>query len=263
MREAYLTIDDSPSPHTDALTDFLVERGVPAILFLRGDMTEIHGCDALVRAVDKGIVLGNHAWSHNRASEKPFEFYTADIQKTETVIDRIYAEAGVPRGRKYFRFPHIDRGTGGWIMDYDALGEKDRADVIAVFSDGLNINLTPPTSEMIEKKARLQKFLKAEGYSRFPSENVTFPWYQGELAEAIDVPYTYSTADWMLLDRHRGKWPYKTLDDLKRKIDQDPWLRDENSHHIILAHDKDQIETVIRDLVDYCLAQEIEFLPIP
>ena len=263
MRTAYLTIDDSPSPHTDDLTDFLVERGVPAILFLRGDMTEIYGRNALVRAVDKGIVLGNHAWSHARASEKPFEFYTADIRKTDAVIDEIYAEAGVPRGRKYFRFPHIDRGTGGWIMDYNALSERDRADVIAVFSDGLNINLEAPTAEMIEKKARLQEFLKAEGFSRFPSDGIAFPWYQGELAEAVDVPYTYSTADWMLLDRHRGKWPYKTLDDLKHKIEHDKWLQNEDSQHIILAHDKDQIDAVVRDLIDHCLAQEIEFLPIP
>jgi peptidoglycan/xylan/chitin deacetylase (PgdA/CDA1 family) len=263
MREAYLTIDDSPSVHTVALTDFLVSRGVPAIYFCRGDMMEQNGLGALVDAVRKGIVLGNHAYHHYRASEHAFDVYVGEIRETEKLIDQVYTEAGVKRGRKYFRFPHIDRGAGGWIIDYNQLSEADRADVIAVFSDGLNINLTPPTPEMLEKKAKLQAFLKAEGFSPLLSEGITFPWYQGELAHSIDMPYTYSISDWMLLNRHKGKWPYKSLDDLKVKIDQDRWFNQTNSRHIILAHDKDEIEIVIRDLVDHCLEQGVKFIPLP
>lgn len=263
QREAYLTIDDSPSAHTDALTDFLVQREVPALLFCRGDMMAENGLSSLSRAVQKGIVLGNHAWHHYRASQKPFEVYVDEIRSTETLIDQAYRDAGVARTNKYFRFPHIDRGTGGWIIDYNLLNEADREDVIAVFSDGLNIDLTPPDAEMIEKKERIQRFLKEEGFSRFPSNGITFSWYRGELEEAIDVPYTYSTSDWMLLDRHKGKWPYKTLDDLKVKIEQDKWLQDAKSRHIFLAHDKDEIEIVTRDLVDHSLKTGIKFLPIP
>lgn len=263
MREAYLTIDDSPCEHTVALTDFLVSRDVPAIYFCRGDMMEQNGLAALVDAVRKGIVLGNHAYHHYRASQTPFEVYVDEIRGTEKMIDQAYIEAGVERGKKYFRFPHIDRGTGGWIIDYDKLSAEDRDDVIAVFSDGLNIDLTPPTAEMLEKKAKLQSFLKAEGFSALGADGITFPWYQGELAEAIDMPYTYSLSDWMLLGRHQGKWPYKTIEDLKVKIEKDRWLNQPNSRNIILAHDKDEIEIFVRDLVDHCLEQGIKFIPLP
>ena len=263
MRTAYLTIDDSPSPHTDDLTDFLVERGVPALYFCRGDSILEFGASSLIRAAERGIVLGNHAFHHYRASEQPFEVYADEIRKTEDLIERIYHEARVERGARYFRFPHIDRGTAGWLIDYNRLDPVTRDDVIAVFSDGLNISLDPPTEAQIMQKARLQKFLKDEGFSQFPATGITFPWYQGEMAEAVDVLYTYSTSDWMLLNRHKGKWPYKTPDDLKAKIDADIWLQSEASRHIILAHDKDEIEILTRDLIDHCLEQDIDFLPIP
>jgi peptidoglycan/xylan/chitin deacetylase (PgdA/CDA1 family) len=264
MCEAYLTIDDSPSPHTKAMTDFLVERGVPALLFCRGDMIAECGRESLIYAVQHGLVLGNHAYHHYRASEQPFDVIAKDIMDTEALIDQVYAEAGVARGARYFRFPHIDRGAGGWIIDYDRLSPQGRDDVIAVFADGLNINLTPPTPAQLEQKRKLQDFLKDQGFSPFPAGRINFSWYRDtELATAIDVPYTYSLADWMLLDRHKGKWPYATIEDLKTKIDDDKWLSQDGSCHIFLAHDKDQIEIVLRDLVDHCLNREIGFLPIP
>lgn len=262
MPEAYLTIDDSPTQHTIALTDFLVSRDVPAIYFCRGDMMEQYGLASLIDAIRKGIVLGNHAYHHYRASQKPFEVTVDEIRSTEKLINQAYAEAGVVRGKKYFRFPHIDRGAGGWIIDYNQLSAEDRDDVIAVFSDGINIDLAEPTPEMVEKKEKLQAFLKEEGYSPL-NDGITFPWYQGELAAAIDMPYTYSTSDWMLLNRHKGKWPYKSLEDLKVKIDEDRWLKDTHSRHIFLAHDKDEIEIVTRDLIDHSLAKGFKFLPIP
>ena len=97
----------------------------------------------------------------------------------------------------------------------------------------------------------------------FPAEGISFPWYQGELARAVDVPYTYSFGDWMLLSRHKGKWPYKSLDDLRNKIDTDRWLQATQNVNIILAHDKEEIDVVVRDLIDHCLERDITFLPIP
>ncbi|MBP9050968.1 MAG: polysaccharide deacetylase family protein, partial [Alphaproteobacteria bacterium] len=60
MKFAYLTIDDSPSPHTDSLTDFLVERGVPAVLFCVGERIEANP-SPIIRAIEKGMVIGNHS----------------------------------------------------------------------------------------------------------------------------------------------------------------------------------------------------------
>jgi peptidoglycan/xylan/chitin deacetylase (PgdA/CDA1 family) len=63
MHEIYLTIDDTPSPLTDDLVDGLVARGVPALLFCRGDFLDASP-DAAYRAIDKGMVLGNHGYEH-------------------------------------------------------------------------------------------------------------------------------------------------------------------------------------------------------
>ncbi|HEY8191255.1 MAG TPA: polysaccharide deacetylase family protein, partial [Alphaproteobacteria bacterium] len=65
--EAYLTIDDSPSAHTGELTVALQKRGVPALLFCRGDRMEKNP-DAIVEALECGFVIGNHAYSHTRFS---------------------------------------------------------------------------------------------------------------------------------------------------------------------------------------------------
>lgn len=261
MKFAYLTIDDSPSSHTDTLTDFLVERGVPAVLFCVGERIEENPAP-IVRAIEKGMVIGNHSFHHQRSSQLTFEDCAAQITRTEALIEAAYATAGIRRSAKYFRFPHMDRGTGGWIIDYDCVPSEYREEIIRFFADGLNISLTPPSSDLVKKKEKLQRFLKNEGFSRLPIEKITHPWFaKTEMAAAIDAMYTFSTSDWMLLGRHKGKWPYQNLEDLERKIDEDKWLQTEESAHIILAHDKEEIDFVTRDLIDHFLEREFEFLP--
>jgi peptidoglycan-N-acetylglucosamine deacetylase len=259
MRNAYLTIDDTPSPHTDALTDFLVSRNVPAILYVRGDMMEQHGTQSVVRAIQKGFVIGNHLYNHYRSSEISFEDVCAEILQTQKMIDACYAQAGTNQPLKLIRFPHLDRGSGGWIVNYDAYDEPHRSEIIKLFSDGINIDLKKPSEELFNHQRKIARFLKEEGFVPAPFNGVTLPWYRGEVAESIDALYTYSTSDWMLLDRHKGKWPYKTLDDLKRKIDEDKNLNDPTSAQIILGHDKDEIENVLPDLVDHLLRKQFNF----
>jgi len=83
------------------------------------------------------------------------------------------------------------------------------------------------------------------------------------MAVATDCLYTYSNSDWMLTQRHLGKdWPYKTLDNLKGKIDNDPWLSNSRSHHIILAHDQPEILDVTLATIRHMTHKGIEFLPI-
>ncbi len=254
----YLTIDDSPSAHTDELTDFLLAHNIPAILFCRGDRLAEHP-KAAIRAIQKGFIIANHAYSHRRASTLTYEEMVEEIQKTELLIDKAYKEAGTPRPVKYFRFPHIDRGCGGWVVDYDAVPEY-RDILTSLFSEGLNITLTPPSDGQKEKKSALQSFLRAEGFVT-PFEGITHPWYTAtEMATAVDALFTYSTADWMLSSRHAGKWPYKTWGDLKQKIDDDPWLHDENSTHVILLHDQNGLLNVSKEILQYFLNQEFVFV---
>lgn len=256
--EAYLTIDDSPSAHTGELTVALRERGVPAILFCRGDRME-YNPEPVIEALRDGFILGNHAYSHTRFSTLSFEQCVDEIERTEKLIEAAHAAAGAARRGKYFRFPHMDRGAGGWIADYDAVPAHRKA-LIELFTDGLNINLTPPSAEQIDKKKKLQRYLKENGFTA-PFPPVALPWYaETEMTTAIDAMFTYSTSDWMITARHAGKWPYKTLEDLKKKIDNDPWLWREDSRHIILTHDHDGNITTTIVLTDHLLDKGFKFL---
>ncbi len=268
---AYLTIDDSPTRHTDALTDFLLAENVPAVLFCIGSAyTDLHlQCEGMEQdaqpirnAIAKGFPIGNHTYTHRRSSELAFEEVVAEIEKTETIIDRLYREAGAARPAKLVRFPHIDRGCGSWVVDYDAAG-RHRDTLVHLFTSGLNIAMQKPTAAQVEKKARIQEYLKREGFTADVFPGVTHPWYvETEMAEARDSLMTFSTADWMLnpdFAPYAKDWAYRSLDALKGKIDDDADLQRTDSAHIILAHDHNNLFETVSALVRYMKAQGFDF----
>lgn len=262
MRTAYLTFDDSASARMDDLVSWLEEKGVPALFYCRGDRMD-ENREAAIRAVQKGFILANHTYSHQRASGEEFDWVVSDIERCESMLEEIYKEANTARSTKYFRFPHIDRGTGSWIVDYDAYPTGDRAHLLTAFADGLNVELGPrPDDTAFEKKAKLQAYLCDAGYVQ-PFKNVTVPWFaRGEIPGACDCLYTYSNCDWMLTKRHIGKWPYKTLEDLKQKARSDHYLSAEGSVGIVLAHDQAEIVDVTIALVDDMLESGLKFLEV-
>jgi hypothetical protein len=80
------------------------------------------------------------------------------------------------------------------------------------------------------------------------------------MAEAIDAMFTFSTSDWMLTERHKGKWPYKTIADLCRKMDDDPYLSRTDSAHIILSHDDpDNLNPVTEALINHLRGKGFAF----
>ncbi|QQG36629.1 MAG: polysaccharide deacetylase family protein [Micavibrio aeruginosavorus] len=261
MSEILLTIDDSPSPDTDELTAFLQAQGVNAILFCRGDRLRDNP-DPVVRAVERGFVAANHAFHHRRASQISFDEVKTEILETEALLDQVYQRAGCARPALYFRFPHMDRGAGGWIVDYNAAPAHEQT-LRRLFVDGLNTKLAPPTAEQVDKKSRLQEFLRVSGFTALPAQGVTHEWYrQTEVAQAVDAMFTFSTSDWMLTQRHLGKWPCKSIGDLKQKIDNDPWLAVSGSDNIVLAHDQPEILPVVKALVGHMLHKGFSFKPV-
>ena len=152
---AYLTIDDSPTKHTDDLTDFLAERDIPAILFcVGGDYTDLgvpcEGMesmpDPIVRAIQKGFLIGNHTYSHSRYSDMRYEDMVKEIEKTESIIDGLYRRAGKARAAKLFRFRDIDRGCGTWVIDYTKAG-KHAETIRNLFLGGVNLKEQFQTAE--------------------------------------------------------------------------------------------------------------------
>lgn len=260
--KAYLTIDNSPSTRMDDLVDFLEGRGIPAMFFCRGDRLEENSASA-IRALQKGFILANHAYSHQRASEKDFAWIVDEIERTEKILDELHAVVGIDNRRKYFRFPQLDRGTAGWIVDYNDYPQRDRGALVSVFAEGLNVqSMERPEDAAFEKKKRLQTYLAAAGYDQ-PFKDVGFSWFaKGEIAAAHDCLYTFSNCDWMVTARHLGKWPYKSVADLKKKALADPWLTIEGGTNVILAHDQAEIVDVTIELIDDLANNGLEFLEV-
>jgi peptidoglycan-N-acetylglucosamine deacetylase len=252
-RHAYLTIDDSPTRHTDQLTDFLLRENIPAVLYcIGGNYTDLHlHCEGIeqnpkpiLNAIHKGFVIANHTYTHRRSSELSYDDVIDEIEKTENLIDGLYKQSGKARPAKLIRFPHLDRGCGGWVVDYDAAGPHRDA-LLQLFTGGLNITLQPPSPGQIEKKAKIQHYLKQEGFTADVFTGITLPWYTDtEMAQARDSLMTFSSSDWMLnpdFKPHAASWPYKTLDALKKKIDADPYLQQTGTRHIVLCHDHNNL----------------------
>ncbi len=260
--KAYLTIDDSPSHRMNDLVDYLADRKIPALFFCRGDHLEEDAPDA-IRALQKGFVLGNHAYSHQRSSQKDFAWVVDEIDRTEKLLDQVHAAAQVSRRGKYFRFPQLDRGSAAWVVDYDAYDEEDRRELLRTFAQGLNVqSMDRPDPSAFEKRDRLQRYLASAGFTQ-PFKNVTQGWYsRGELASARDCLYTFSNCDWMLTARHLGKWPFKSVGDLKAKALEDPGLAAPDSVNVILAHDQAEIVDITIELIEDLVQNGLEFLPI-
>ena len=273
-KKAYLTIDDTPTKHTDELTDWLVAENIPAVFFCIGSAyQDLHlqcegmeqNPDPVKRTIEKGFVVANHTYTHRRSSELPFEEVVDEIEKTEKIIEGLYRAAGKTRTHKMIRFPHLDRGCGGWIVDYNAAG-KHGDTLMELFGSGLNIKLVPPTQAQIEKKGKIQDYLKREGYSASAFKGVTFDWYvDTEMNDAADSLYTFSTSDWMInpdFKSYASDWAYKDIEALKSKIDDDPWLAKNDSAHIVLAHDHNNLFSGTKALIQYMKQNGLEFIGV-
>ncbi|MBI1326980.1 MAG: polysaccharide deacetylase family protein [Alphaproteobacteria bacterium] len=275
MPQAYLTIDDSPTRDTDKLVDFLVEQEIPAVLYCIGGAYEELGLqcegmevmpDPIVRAIERGFIIGNHTYTHQRANDLTLEQEIEEIEKTEAQIEKLYKRAGKTRPHKLFRFPHIDRGAAANVLDFSKLSAADEPVLKELFWSGLCVDIQPQTEALLEKKNKLQAYLKREGFTADIFKGVTFPWYTDtEMAEAVDNLYTFSTADWMLnpdFKPHSKDWTYQSLDALKGKIDSDPWLHRDDSKNIVLMHDHNKLFDTFKALVLHMKSKGVEFISI-
>jgi peptidoglycan/xylan/chitin deacetylase (PgdA/CDA1 family) len=109
MTTAYLTVDDAPSATLPEKLAALDDYGVTALLFCEGRRLADHA-DHARRAVEAGHLLGNHAHDHNHASDIAVEDFADEVDRTEAAIDEVYADAGVDRPARVFRFPFGDKG---------------------------------------------------------------------------------------------------------------------------------------------------------
>ena len=109
MIKAVLTIDDMPQENTIPIIDYLLERNIRPLFFAIGEFVE-QKPEPVIYALQKGLIVGNHTYSHANLNEVSLEEGIEEIRKCDEVLDRIYKEAGVERKIKVFRYPYLDCG---------------------------------------------------------------------------------------------------------------------------------------------------------
>lgn len=258
--KAYLTIDDSPSNITDELLAYLNERQIQALFFCRGDHLE-NNPTPIINAIFEGHIIGNHLYSHKRASKLELDQLYQEITSTEKLIEKAYKTAGTPRPIKTIRFPYTDRGLGArWFSTHN----DHNASIIDIIETGLGNNFAQePSVEDISKFELLQEFLKHEGFTT-PHFN-ELPddcWYKkiDHIQNAYDTLFTCSSSDWMLTQRHLKKdWPYKTTQHLINAMMNDFQRQDT---HILLMHDQGELKNCFKEVIDGMRTNGVEFLQI-
>jgi peptidoglycan/xylan/chitin deacetylase (PgdA/CDA1 family) len=237
MTSCYLTIDDSPSSHTDEMIDYLVDKKIPALLFVRGDLLEGNPAP-IIRAIKHGFVIGNHSYAHKPFGEYTYEQAIDDIEKCDRLIDQAYEKSSIKRPGKYFRSPYLDRGDGDRIERH--------------FEQSSNIDINAD-----ERVIKIQNYLCDNGFTQPFKTN--HPLYQNQsIASAADCLMTYSSFDWMLTKRHVGKWDYKNIDDLKHRIDESDMKKFDGN--ITIFHDQEETFDTFKSLIDHMIIKGYKFL---
>ena len=160
MNTALLTIDDFSSANTPAIVDYLVEKGIQPIFFATGRNVEQFYDEALY-AMRRGMLVGNHSYTHAHFSELTLEEAIGEIEQCEQVLDRLYRDAGVERLWRPFRFPYGDKGG--------------------------------------ENREGIQQYLKEKGFHKVKDTHFNYPWWkESGLDTAIDTLWTFDFQEYML-----------------------------------------------------------------
>lgn len=225
MSKAILTIDDIASKNTPAIVDYLCEKHIKAVLFAVGENVEKY-FDEAVYALQKGMIVGNHSYSHPAFSKLSLEEGIAEIEKNEEILTRLYEKAGVARAVKVFRFPYGDKGG--------------------------------------ENKEALQLYLKEHGFQKLTDTQITSPWYEENGLHAdIDTFWTFDFGEWQIREgsSFTADSVFARIHDEKPTYGD--VLLQEGSHHILLFHAHDETEKQLpgyhRLFLDHLLECGVEF----
>ncbi len=226
MSKAYLTIDDISSEVTKGFVDYLLEKGIEPIMFAIGKNLETH-FDEAIYALKKGVVIGNHTYSHPGFSKISFEECVEEIQKCEVLLNKLYEAAGVERKYKIFRFPYGDRGAEKW--------------------------------------EQLQSYFRENGFSRIDDREVYFDWYKEyHMDEGMDIFWTFDFAEYQIPWNNGYTYEniVKRIHD--KNPENGGVLLEEGSTHIVLIHDTPETYQVMPDyykaILDYAMECGVEFI---
>lgn len=207
MLNLTLTIDDIASKNTPAIVDYLCEKGIPAIMFAVGQNVEKF-YDAAIYALKKGMIVGNHSYSHPHFSEISLEDGIADFEKNEAVLDKLYKDAGVERKFRPVRFPFGDKGG--------------------------------------DNKEKYQEYFAAKGFTKLDDSNITYPWWKEQgLDKDIDTLWTYDFEEYRVRPGSDFTFDDVLAKMENAEPEEGGVLYDESSQHILLLHAHDETEELV------------------
>ena len=225
MIEAILTIDDIPSNNTKAMVDYLNEKGICAVMFAEGKKLEADPENAIY-AIQHGMIVGNHSYSHTKFSEFPLEECKAEIIKCETQLDRIYKTAGIERKYRPFRFPYGDKGG--------------------------------------QNKEALQEFLLEKGFDKLDDSRMPYSWWKEHgLDKDIDTFWSFDFGEYNICQGNdfTVEDVFNRINDPAPA--SGATLLADNSYHFLLLHAHDETEAIIpeyyRLFIDFLLEHNVTF----
>lgn len=225
MNTALLTIDDISSRNTPAIVDYLLKKGIRAILFATGQNVERYYDEALY-AVKNGMIVGNHSYSHPHFSSLTLDACIREIEKCEAVLDRLYRDSGEERLYRPFRFPYGDKGG--------------------------------------DSRDGLQKYLRENRFHKVNDTHIPYPWWKESRLDAdIDTFWTFDFEEYRL--QHDPAFTkeaiFSKMNDTAPSAGAA--LFAENNRHILLLHAHDETDALLpgyyRLFIDHLLQNGVVF----
>lgn len=238
-KAAYLTVDDAPSVDMRQKIDFLAQKQIPVVWFCIGDFIAQRST-AVVYAIQKGGVIGNHTYTHPHCSDLELDAIYDEIHRTDALIEDVYRRVGVARPAKYFRFPYGDKGAPDPDFSFRYTGEA------------------------LERKEAIQKFLRAEGFIQPAFEGITYAGYRSMgLLNDADWLCTYDCMEWSIYSS-QPQFGITSLEAVFARMEENVpdgmrGLNTPGSEEIILVHDHPETTLYFVPIIQRLLDKEIVF----
>ncbi len=225
MNSAVLTIDDIASRNTPAIVDYLEEKGIRAILFATGRNVERFYEEAKY-AVKKGMIVGNHSYSHPAFSKLSMAEAVEEIEKCEAVLNRLYQDSGMPRLYRPFRFPYGDKGG--------------------------------------KNKEKLQQYFNNHGFHKVNDRHIPYPWWkENGLDRDVDTLWTFDFEEYRM--NGDPEFTKESIWQKMHNASPETGaaLFGEDNRHILLLHAHDETEALLpgyyRLFIDHLLENGVTF----
>ena len=225
MNSAILTIDDIASKNTPEIVDYLKKKGITAIMFAEGARVERFYEEALY-ALQNGMIVGNHSYSHPAFSSISMEQCVEEIEKCEQVLNKLYADAGVERKFRPFRFPYGDKGG--------------------------------------DNKEALQKYFQEKGFHKVDDTQIPYAWWKEYgMNQDVDTFWTFDFEEYRL--QYDAEVTKQSIWDkiFNTNSQKGTVLFAEGNKHILLLHAHDETEEIYpqyyKEFIDCCLERGLKF----